>query len=311
MIAFIVRRIISGIGVLFGVSLFSFALIHLIPGDPVRIMLGENASAEQIARIRHQLGLDKPLVVQYLQYMWNILHGNLGVSLKTGQPVLSEIFHRFGATIELAAGGLVFAVVFGILTGVVAANKQDTWIDNVVTVISTLGVSVPSFWLGLLLIMLFSVKLGWLPVAGGTGFADLIMPAVTLGFLASTVISRLTRTGMVEVLSSDYVRTALAKGIRRPRVLFKHALRNALIPVVTILGLQLATLLGGTFIIEQVFDWPGMGTLTILAIQSRDFPMVQGIILVLGWTYVIVNLCVDILYGVIDPRIDVGKGEAA
>jgi len=311
MIEFIIKRLLYSVVVLWGISVFVFSLIHLIPGDPVRVMLGTHATAEQIALLRHQLGLDRPLLVQYWNFISEAAQGNLGVSLKTGQPVLVEISQRIGATMELAVGGLTFAVVFGIFTGVFAASRKGTWIDTVMTTISTLGVSVPSFWLGLLLIMLFSVHLRWLPVAGGTGFPDLIMPAVTLGFLASTVISRLTRSGMVDILTSDFIRAARAKGLSEKIVMFKHALRNALIPVITILGLQLASLLGGTVIIEQVFNWPGMGTLAINAIQSRDFPMIQGIILVLGCIYVVVNLVVDITYSFIDPRIEIGKEATA
>lgn len=305
--SFILQRFGSGLIVLLGISLFSFALIHLIPGDPIRIMLGENATAEQVQALREQLGLNRPLAAQYVHYMSSVLQGDLGTSFKTGRPVLTEIMERFPATVKLAASGMLLAILIGITMGILAAKFKDTLLDFSAMSIATLGVSVPSFWLGILLIMLFTVKLGWFPIAGGTGLRDLVLPAVTLGVLASTVISRLTRAGMVEVLSFDYIRTARAKGLGEGAVLFIHAFRNAMIPVVTIVGLQIASLLGGTVIIERVFDWPGLGSLAISAIASRDFPLVQGIILFIGVMFVLINMLVDVLYSVIDPRIEVGQ----
>lgn len=306
---FLWKRFVSGLIVLFGISIFSFLIIHLIPGDPIRIMLGENASVEQVAKLTHQLGLDQPLWAQYGHYMSGVFHGDLGTSFKTGRPVLTEIMVRFPETVKLAAAGMLIAIVMGVLLGVLAAKFKDSWIDFLATSLGTLGVSVPSFWLGLLLILFFTVKLGWLPVAGGTGLRDLVLPAITLGVLASTVISRLTRSGMVEVLSFDFIRTARAKGLGEAAVMFRHAFRNTMIPVLTIVGLQIASLLGGTVIIEQVFDWPGLGTLAITAISSRDFPMIQGIILFIGVVFVVINLVVDLLYGIIDPRIKLGQAE--
>lgn len=310
MVQFILNRIISGIIVIFGISIFSFFLIHLIPGDPVRIMLGLNATPEQVEKLTHHLGLDKPLLVQYFQYITNTLHGDFGTSLKTGRPVLTEILERFPETLKLAGTGMVFAVVFGIALGILAAKYKDTIIDTFCTGLATLGVSIPSFWLGILLILVFSVKLSWFPIASGTGFRALILPAITLGVVLSTLISRLTRNGMVEVLSNDYIRTARAKGLEERHVLLRHAFRNVLIPIVTIIGLQMAALLGGTVIIEQVFNWPGLGTLSIGAIMSRDFPLIQGTILFMGAAYVSVNILVDILYSLIDPRVELNaKGE--
>jgi peptide/nickel transport system permease protein len=300
----IVKRLVSGVIVLFGISVFTFMLIHLIPGDPLRIMLGENASIEQIEKLRNQLGLNRPLLVQYVDYVTNAVQGDLGKSFKTDRPVLTEIFSRFPETVKLAAAGMTIAIIMGITMGILAAKFKDSWIDIAAMSVATLGVSVPSFWLGILLILVFSVNLGWLPVAGGTGFRDIILPAITLGVLASTVISRLTRSGMVEVLSFDFIRTARAKGLGEASILFIHAFRNAMIPVVTIIGLQIASLLGGTVIIEQVFSWPGLGSLAIDAIATRDFPLIQGIILFIGVMFVVVNLLVDIIYGLIDPRID-------
>jgi peptide/nickel transport system permease protein len=302
----IINRAVSGIIVLFGLSVFAFMLVHLIPGDPIRIMLGENASAEQVVKLRDQLGLNQPLLIQYLNYIASVLEGDLGTSFKTGRPVLKEITERLPATLKLAAAGMSIAIVVGITMGILAAKFKGSFIDFMAMSIATLGVSVPSFWLGLLLIMVFTVKLGWLPIAGGTGLKDIVLPAVTLGVLASTVISRLTRSGMVEVLSNDYIRTGRAKGLGEVVLLYRHAFRNAMIPVVTIVGLQIASLLGGTVIIEQVFDWPGLGSLAIGAIASRDFPLIQGIILFIGFLFVLINVLVDLVYGLIDPRIEYG-----
>jgi peptide/nickel transport system permease protein len=300
---FILKRMGYGAIVLFGISVFSFLLIHLIPGDPVRIMLGENASLEQIEKLKTQLGLNKPLLVQYVNYLGGIFHGELGTSLKTGRPVLVEIMDRFPETVKLAGAGMAIAIVLGVTMGILAARFKGTYLDMIAMSLATLGVSIPSFWLGLILIIVFAVKLGWFPVSGGTGLIDLVLPAVTLGVLASTVISRLTRSGMIEVLSLDFIRTARAKGLGETAVLFGHAFRNAMIPVVTIVGLQVASLLGGTVIIEQVFNWPGLGMLAISSIASRDFPLIQGIILFIGFVFVAVNIVVDVLYGFIDPRI--------
>jgi peptide/nickel transport system permease protein len=309
--SFIINRILSGIVVIIGISIFSFMLIHLIPGDPVKIMLGIHATKEQVALLNHQLGLDQPLLVQYGHYINNVLHGDFGTSLKTGRPVLTEILERFPETIKLAAIGIIIAVLIGISMGILAAKYKDTFIDSFCMSLATLGVSIPSFWLGILLIIVFSVKLQWFSIANGTGIKDVILPAVTLGVVASTMISRLTRNGMVEVLSNEYIRTARAKGLNENLILYRHALRNVLIPVVTVIGLQLAALLGGTVIIEQVFNWPGLGTLAIGAIMSRDFPMIQGTVLFMGIVYVTINILVDIMYGLIDPRIDMSAKEEA
>lgn len=307
---FIINRILSGILVIFGISIFSFLLIHFIPGDPVKIMLGINASPEQVQKLTHHLGLDKPLLVQYGQYMMNVFQGDFGTSLKTGRPVLIEILDRFPETVKLAVFGLFIAVVIGISLGILAARFKDSWIDKLCTVLATLGVSIPSFWLAILLVMIFSVQLKLFPIANGTGFRDLILPAVTLGVVASTMVMRLTRNGMVEVLANDYIRTARAKGLEDGLILFRHALRNVLIPVVTVIGLQLAALLGGTVIIEQVFNWPGLGTLALGAIMSRDFPIIQGTVLFMGAVYVSINIFVDVLYSFIDPRVEMGTKEA-
>ncbi|GAA0345384.1 ABC transporter permease [Bacillus carboniphilus] len=307
---FIINRILSGILVIFGISIFSFLLIHFIPGDPVKIMLGINASPEQVEKLTNHLGLDQPLFVQYGQYITNAFQGDFGTSLKTGRPVLTEILDRFPETVKLAVFGLFIAVVIGITLGILAARFKDSIIDKLCTALATLGVSIPSFWLAILLVMVFSVKLQWFPIAAGTGFRDLILPSLTLGVVASTMIMRLTRNGMVEVLSNEYIRTARAKGLEDRLILFRHALRNVLIPVITVIGLQMAALLGGTVIIEQVFNWPGLGTLAIGAISSRDFPLIQGTVLFMGVVYVTINILVDVLYSIIDPRVEMGTQEA-
>ncbi|MCD8510545.1 MAG: ABC transporter permease [Bacillus sp. (in: Bacteria)] len=308
---YIINRILSGIVVLFGISVFSFLLIHFVPGDPVKIMLGINATPESIENLRNHLGLNEPLWFQYGQYMANVFQGDFGTSIKTGRPVLTEIVERFPETVKLAAVGLTIAVVIGITVGIIAAKYKDTFIDSLFTGFATLGISIPSFWLGLLLIIVFSVQLRWFPIADGTSMRDVILPAFTLGVVASTMISRVTRNGMVEVLNNEYIRTAKAKGLDERYILFHHALRNVLIPVVTLVGLQMAALLGGTVIIEQVFNWPGLGTLAVGAIMSRDFPVIQGTILFMGVVYVTINILVDILYSIIDPRVDLSSKEAA
>lgn len=306
---FIVGRILSGIVVVFGISVLSFLLIHFIPGDPVRIMLGQNATPDQVERLTIFLGLDQPLFVQYGHYISNVFQGDLGTSLKTGRPVLTEILGRFPQTVKLAAAGIFFAIIIGLTVGILAAKFKDTFIDRMAMGFAMLGISIPSFWLALLLIMVFSVKLGWFPIAEGTGLRDLVLPSITLGVLASTIISRLTRNGMVEVLSKDYIRTARAKGLDERVIIVRHALRNVLLPIVTVIGLQIAGLLGGTVILEQVFNWPGLGTLAIDAISSRDFPLIQGTVLFMGIVYVSINILVDISYGIIDPRVDISMKE--
>jgi peptide/nickel transport system permease protein len=303
MTQYIFRRVLISIPVLLGVSIIVFAMVHMAPGDPVRIMLGTNATAEGIEKLTRELGLDQPLYVQYGRFLVNALQGDFGKSIRTTRPVTVEIVERFPATLLLASSGMCFAVLFGVSAGVVAGANRDSWIDRFVMLFATLGVSIPSFWLGLMLIFLFSVTLGWFPVAGPVNLESLVLPTLTLGTIAATVIARLTRSSVLEVLNSDYIRTARAKGVAERIVLYKHALRNALIPVVTIVGIQVASLLGGTFIIEQVFAWPGIGTLAINAIRARDFPLVQAIVLFVASGYVFVNLIVDVLYSVLDPRI--------
>lgn len=303
MLAYLLKRLVASVPTLLGVSLVIFSMVHLTPGDPVQIMLDVHASAEQVERLRHELGLDLPLPQQYLRFVWGAMHGDLGNSLKSGRPAVTEMLDRLPATLTLALAGMGIAIAVGLVLGVVAAARRDTWVDSLTMVIAMLGVSLPSFWIGILLIYVFGVKLQWLPVAGASTWRHLVLPAVTLGTLASSVLARMTRSGMLEVLGSDYIRTARAKGLPDKVVLYRHALKNTLIPVVTIIGVQVGSLIGGTFIIEQLYAWPGVGRLAVGAIQARDYPLVQAIGLYVALGYVLVNLAVDLLYGLLDPRI--------
>ncbi|MFE8695060.1 ABC transporter permease [Cytobacillus sp. FJAT-53684] len=301
---YILNRLVSGIIVLIGITIFAFLLIHLIPGDPARIMMGDQATTEQLETMREQLGLNKPLTVQYIDYIRGVVKGDLGTSFRTGRPVAVEISERFISTMKLAVSALIIAVVAGVIMGVLAAKYKNTFVDVAVTSIATLGISLPGFWVGLMFIQIFVVKFGIFKLSGETGLTDLMLPALTLSIVAIASKSRLTRTGMVEVLSADYIRTARAKGLKERVILFRHALRNVLIPIVTSIGLTMAGLLGGTVIIEQVFNWPGLGTLAIGAIYSRDFPIIQGFILFMGVSFVVINIIIDILYRIIDPRVE-------
>ena len=278
----------------------------LVPGDPIEIMfLGQvPPDPDTVADIRRELGLDKPLPLQYVQYVVGVVQGDLGKSVRTRRPVLDEIRDRYPNTLILAAASLVVALVVGLTTGVLAAVYKDSWIDTVTMFLALFGLSMPAFWFGLMMIQTFGVYLRWFPVMGSGSFRHLVMPALTLGLIASTVQARVARSSMLEVLSSDYVRTARAKGLSRAVVILRHALRNALVPTMTILGLQVGGLLGGAFIIEAVFAWHGVGELAVQAISQRDFPVIQGIIVVVATTYVLVNVLIDLSYRLLDPRIE-------
>jgi ABC-type dipeptide/oligopeptide/nickel transport system permease component len=280
-----------------------FLLIHIVPGDPVEQMLGEGAAPGQIADLRHSLGLDLPLLVQYGRYLWEVAHGDLGQSFKFQAPVRRVIFERYPATMQLAFLALLVCSAIAIPAGVLAANRRGQTTDRVVSLFTLFGLAVPNFALGPLLITLFSIKLGWLPVSGRGGPLNYILPAATLGAALAAILTRMVRGAMLEELSSDYVRTARAKGLPTSAVLIRHALRNALIPIITILGLQFGTLLAGTIVTETIFSWPGIGRLTVQAISSRDYPLLQGCILVIALSYVLVNLLTDVLYSFIDPRV--------
>lgn len=308
MFAFILRRLATLVPLLIGVTALVFFMVHLVPGDPVRALLNEStaASTEDIERMREQLGLNDPLLVQYGTYLVRVVQGDLGTSIRSNKPVTEQIALRLRSTLELTFAGLVFAIVVGTGLGIVAALNHRTWIDTLAVTIALIGVSVPSFWLGLLLILVFSVQLRWLPVLGSGGITSLILPAVTLGLWAAGGIARLARSGMLEVMNQDYVRTARAKGVHERRVVLRHMLRNALIPLVTLVGIRFGQILAGTVIIETVFSRQGLGLILVSSILGKDLPMVQGIILLVASAYIIVNYAVEILYVAIDPRIEYG-----
>ncbi len=290
--------------VLLGISVVVFLMMHLVPGDPAKMMLGELAvQKEAIANLRRQLGLDDPIPVQYWRFLKGALHGDLGRSILENQPVARMIWQVLPSTVELTLTGLGIAVLLGGILGVTAAVRQNTWVDNASMVLALWGVSMPTFWMGLLLIFLFSLKLGWLPATGQGGFQRLIMPAFTLGYVAAAVIARLVRSSMLEVLTQDYVRTARAKGLGDRLVIYRHALKNALIPVITVLGLQFGALLGGTVVIETVFSRPGVGRLAVTSILSKDFQVTQGTVMMSAVFYTLVNILVDVSYAFLDPRI--------
>jgi ABC-type dipeptide/oligopeptide/nickel transport system permease component len=280
-----------------------FALAHIIPGDPVQQMLGEGATASDIIGLRRALGLDKPVPVQYGDYLAGVARGNLGESFRFQQPVLRVVLEHYPATLELALAALIVCCAIGIPAGMVAAQRRATAADHAIGFFTLLGLSIPNFALGPLLILIFSVLIGWLPVSGRGGISHLVLPAVTLGAALAAILTRMVRTSVLEQLSSDYVRTARAKGLSESAVLLRHAFRNALIPILTILGLQFGTLLAGTIVTETIFSWPGIGRLAVQAIEARDYPLLQGCILVIAISYVLVNLLTDFVYAFADPRV--------
>ncbi len=303
MIRYISIRLLFALPALWLILTMVFLLAHIVPGDPVAQMLGEGARAEDLTQLRHALGLDLPLPVQYGRYLSRVLHGNLGESFRFQQPVLKVVAEHYPATLELALVALSICALIGIPAGVLAAHKRGERTDHAVAVLTLFGLSVPNFALGPVLILLFSVVLGWLPVSGRGGISHLILPAFTLGAALAAILTRMVRTSVIEELSADYVRTARAKGVSESGVLFRHALRNALIPILTILGLQFGTLLAGTIVTESIFSWPGIGRLAVQAIGARDYPLLQGCILLIAVSYVFVNLLTDLVYAVVDPRV--------
>ena len=307
MLIYIARRVLAVAPVLFGVTLAVFSMLFLVPGDPVKIMLAEFVTTpDQIARMRAQLHLDEPVLQQYGRFVGNALRGDLGTSIRSRRPVRQEIGDNLASTAQLALASMAVAVALGIPLGLVAALVRNSWLDVASMGVALLGVSMPSFWLGLLLIFTFSLHLGWFPATGGGDFLHLVLPAVTLGAIASAIIARLTRSSMLEVLGQDYVRTARAKGLAGWSVVLRHALKNALIPVLTIFGLQFGNLLAGTVIVETVFSRPGLGRLIVGGILAKDFPLVQGTVLFVATVYVLINVIVDVAYAVADPRIRLG-----
>ena len=304
MTAYISQRLLQAVPVLVGISILTFLMLHLVPGDPVAIFAGDKPlTPERAAELRHQYGLDRPLVVQYVDYATHALRGDLGVALRSQRPVLDSILEVLPGTVQLTLIALLIAAILGIAMGIAAAVAHGTWLDTAIMAVALLGISTPIFYASLLLIMFFSFTLVWLPATGQGGVERLIMPAMALGLNSSAVLARLVRSSMLEVLRQEYVTTARAKGLAPVLVLLRHALKNALIPAVTMLGLQLGALLGGAVVTETIFGRPGLGRLAVEAILSRDFPLVQGTVLFAAATYVMVNLAVDVSYAVIDPRI--------
>lgn len=304
MIKYIIRRILISLLTLIAISMMIFWLLRVLPGDPTIALAGELADAEEIAEIRARLNLDKPIAVQYWYFVKDIIHGDLGDSMKSREPVLDEIMSRFPATLQLAIISILIAAGLGIPAGVLAAIKRYTWLDSSISVMTLFGVAMPVYATGLLLMLIFAVKLHLLPSAGrGDSWKNFILPSITLASFSMALITRMTRASVMEVLSEDYVRTARAKGHRERIVVFRHVLRNALIPVVTVVGLQFGSLLGGAILTETIFAWPGLGQVLISSMYSRDYPMVQGLVLIFAALFILVNLIVDILYAYIDPRI--------
>jgi len=304
MAGYIQRRLLIAIPVVWGVATLVFFLMRVLPGDPAQLMLqSSGGSAEQIARLRHSLGLDEPILVQYWRFLVGAVQGDLGASLRNNQPVVNEIRTQLPSTLLLTTASMVIAVVFGISLGIAAAVWQHTWIDSLAMSAAMIGICAPSFWLGLVLISVFSFGLGWFPATGTSGFDRLVLPAFTLGSGAAAVIARLVRSSMIEALRQDYVSVARAKGLTDLSVTLRHALKNALIPAVTLVGLQFGALLGGAVIVETVFSRQGIGRLAVTAIVAKDYTIVQGIVLFVAVIYVLINLLVDVLYGLLDPRI--------
>ena len=303
MIRYLGLRFLLALPALWLILTMVFLLAHVVPGDPVQQMLGEGARAEDLQHLRHALALDLPLPVQYGRYLAGIAHGNLGESFRFQQPVARVVLSHYPATLELAIVALLVCAAIGIPAGMWAAQRRGRTADRAIGVLTLFGLYVPNFALGPVLILIFSVILGWLPVSGRGGPLHLILPAVTLGAALAAILTRMVRTSVIEELSSDYVRTARAKGLAESAVLFRHAFRNALIPILTILGLQFGTLLAGTIVTESIFSWPGIGRLAVQAIGARDYPLLQGCILVIAVSYVFVNLLTDMVYALVDPRV--------
>ncbi len=303
MFQYVLKRLFSTIPVLFGISLLLFFMLRMLPGDPAQVLAGQMASPEDIETIRQQLGLHRPVLVQYGLFLGRLVRFDLGRSARTQHPVIKEVWARLPNTILLAVSAIGLACLFGIPAGILAAIRPYTWIDYLFTSLALFGISMPVFWLGLMLIILFSVTLHWLP-AGGTGsWKHLILPSLTLAAFVVAFITRMTRASMIEALSQDYTTTARSKGLKEEVVVIKHALKNAMIPIITVVGLQFGLLLGGAVLTETVFAWPGMGRLIVDSILARDYPVIQGAILIFGLLYILVNLGVDLLYAYLDPRI--------
>ena len=304
MISYILRRFLQMIPIAFGILTLVFSLIHMIPGDPAVQIAGEGARQEDVTAIRKALGLDKPLWSQYVTYVTHVVRGDLGKSFQTNEPVTRQIRTRYPATIELAMGAMFIALLVAFPLGIISAIYRDSWIDHLARFFALIGVSMPSFWFGPLLIIAFAINRTWFPVSGrDDGLRSLVLPSITMGLALAAILTRMIRVSLAEELTQLYVTTAVAKGVTRARAIFRHALKNALIPVITVLALQFGSLLTGAIITEQIFSWPGLGRLLLTSISTRDYPQVQASILVIALTYILVNFASDLLYGVVDPRI--------
>lgn len=301
--SYLARRLLLALPVVLGVVTLVFLLVHLIPGDPVEIMLGESALAADRDALREALGLDRPMIEQYGAFLRGLCRADLGVSLQQRRPVAALIREHYPATLQLTLAAMLISLLIALPAGIVSGVQQYSFWDHSTMLVALLGVSMPNFWLGPLLIWIFSIQIGWFPVSGKGGLAHLVLPALTLGTSMAAIVARMTRSSVLEVLRQDYVMTARAKGLSETGILLKHVLRNALLPVLTVVGLQFGGLLAGSIITETIFSWPGLGTLMVKAIQTRDYPVVQGCVLVIALSYVLVNLLTDLLYGVVDPRI--------
>ncbi|MBS7699318.1 MULTISPECIES: ABC transporter permease [unclassified Chelatococcus] len=311
MVGYILNRFVGMIVVMFIVATVVFVIVRVTPGDPAAVMLGPDATAADIAALRTQLGLDRPLLIQYLSFLEQVVRGDLGRSIFLDQPVLSALAQRAEPTFFLTVFAILIACAIALPVGIMAAWKRGTWTDQLVTAVAMLSASIPSFWLGLIFIQFFSVRMGWFPTSGYGGPGEsfmgrmqhLVLPAVTLGIISSALITRFTRTSMIEVLSSDYIRTARAKGVSHMKVLLQHALKNALIPILTVIGLTAAVLISGAVVTETVFGLPGVGNLVVSAVLRRDYPVIQGALLIVAGLYVLLNFIIDMLYLVVDPRV--------
>jgi ABC-type dipeptide/oligopeptide/nickel transport system permease component len=304
MTQYIIRRLLQMVPITLGILTLVFSLIHLIPGDPAAAVAGEGARPEDIAQVRAELGLDQPLWKQYVTYLGNVAHGDLGRSFRTHEQVSKEILARYPATIQLAIGAMIVALLVAFPLGIISAIYRNSWIDNVARFFALIGVSMPSFFFGPLLIIAFAINHHWFPVSGREeGWKSIVLPSVTMGLALAAILTRMIRVSLAEELNQLYVTTAIAKGVTRAKAIFRHALKNALIPVITVLALQFGSLLTGAIITEQIFSWPGLGRLLIQSINARDYPQVQASILVIAVTYIMVNFLSDLLYGVVDPRI--------
>ncbi len=303
MLRYILHRLVLGIPVLLGVSIGVFLMLAFVPGDPATVLAGDTASPQVVEQIRHELGLDQSMPVQYARFLERILHGSLGKSTRTHREVMTEILDRFPYTLALALSAVILSTVLGILMGIFAAIHHGRVGDFAMMGIAIVGLSVPTFWIALLMIIVFSLQLHWFPVTGASSWQSIILPAVALSLHSAAVKARVTRSSMLEAIGQEYIRTARAKGLREQVVIFRHALKNALIPVSTLVGLQFGSLLGGAFIIETIFGWPGVGRLAVQSIFNRDFPVIQGTVLLVAVAYLLSNLVVDIVYAWLDPRI--------